>query len=427
VTHFFPRCFPDEALAQLPSSTIKVDVLTGIVLYEGQNVNPITRVISGEGQQLFYPDPALVVKLRLIKVNLLHFGYEVVVRSDNIVRTHPIVGGPEGKEALSMSTIESFTEKDGDLEKIIAELQGQVNEIDRDLQDFFIHDAARDEYRWATKFGEKGPSILGQVPDLQHKVRSLPDVDEAGKKKKENLHVILSEIEKTITRWNVIIHGTKPETIQEVLLPQEAKRYHIQIRRYATSAYARTASYDPTKPDTATVATISFETRTRSRINFALGVAGSYQPQFSYGFVGSPGSSGEVGYRVTEIERTTWSTDYVATIGVYFGAVDDVLDKFWDWDRCMIIFGSHIATSPRFFVVGLAYDLPFGLVLGFGLTPYTRTSLASGWSEGQVVPESTKTAVGSVPTTKKTEAGYFASLEFRPKIFQAFVDLFKED
>jgi hypothetical protein len=252
---------------------------------------------------------------------------------------------------------------------------------------------------------------------------------------RSNLNQIANDfnsVSSVFMRWSRIVdEHTIPVLSQSFIINDESRRYTVQVKRVQV--------HDPylidlgkeiaANPDTTILATIPFEGHEKSRFNLSLGFAAMYRPDsYSYGIVGMPSSDSTLMYKTQRTGNSQVAIKTMVLLGIYFRSIDnfDHHRPNFSLRNFMLTIGTELSLPISTFVVGIGYDFPFGLVLGRGITSYSRTVPADGWPEGQQVSAvNFSTVQKTLPTETKSALGYYLSVGFRPVIFDALYGLLK--
>lgn len=148
-------------------------------------------------------------------------------------------------------------------------------------------------------------------------------------------------------------------------------------------------------------------------------------PKMIVEIVNSVNADNSVKATVQRKTRDTFDTKAIASLGVYLFRRVDALDMNRGPVPTLSV-GVEVAESPDYFA-GVGLDWPSGLTVSLGITRYSETRLAPGWSEGQTIPlkEDGTPVIASPVTTTSTAIAPYIAIQFRPTIFSAFSKLFK--
>jgi hypothetical protein len=236
-----------------------------------------------------------------------------------------------------------------------------------------------------------------------------------------------------VNRWTTITVGN-PVPYVELRIPinDTSNAFTIEITRAAVSgtsvpaaagapAAAAAAAADPP------FATVNFESHAASRMGVAIGMAAIGKPDDrTYDLVRSLTSDNKVTVHVRETKRSRLDLKPVASINWYTNPVDSF--ALQRPPQFLVLAGAEVSSDPKTYLLGAGFDFSGGALLTFGITRYTRTKLATGWTPGQEVPltsDGTTTVISAVPTRTSDALGYFVSFQLRPAIFARLAKLLK--
>lgn len=225
-----------------------------------------------------------------------------------------------------------------------------------------------------------------------------------------------------VDRWTRIIRSNPmPQVEQSFIVANESTRYTVHVKRTALDA---NGALPTATAAVETLAEIVFEGHALSRLLISTGIAALYKPNdVSFSIIGSVAPDKTRVFNVVRTQSSKTEMKPVVTIGVYTHPVDNFRHDLQEI-RPFFCVGTEINASVKSYLVGGGFDTPFGLVLSVGLTNYSKTVLAPGWSEGQEVPKNsdgTAAIITTVPTKTRNAFGYYFSVQFRPAIFNKFL------